>query len=267
VVGTVMTGLLLGILLARTAAGFVAAAGGWRAIYVVAAVVVAVQAGVLWRVLPMSRQPSRLSYPRLLGSVLAVARRYPVLRRRSLVGGLGFGGFSVLWTSVALLLAAAPYRYGSATIGLFGLVGAAGALAAVFAGRLADRGHQRLVTRLTGALLAVSWLPMWLGRTSVVALVVGIVVLDFAVQGLHVTNQSQIYRLDADARSRVNSAYMTTYFVGGAVGSALSAVAYDAHGWAGVCVVGAGFGLATLMASVAAARESGDSADVRPASA
>jgi predicted MFS family arabinose efflux permease len=267
VVGMVMTGLLLGILLARTVAGLVAAAGGWRAIYVVAAVLMAVQAVALREALPRSTPAVSLPYRKLLRSVVSVARQEPVLRHRALLGCLTFGAFSVLWTSLAFLLAGAPYHYGSAVIGLFGLVGAAGALAATMAGRLADRGHAAASTRVTAALLLLCWLPMWFGHRSVVALIVGILVLDFATQGMQVTNQSLIYRLNPQARSRINSAYMTVYFAGGAAGSALSAVSYDKSGWAGVCWVGAGFGVAVLVAALLPARQSSDSADAEAVSA
>jgi predicted MFS family arabinose efflux permease len=250
VVGTVMSGLLLGILLARTIAGWVAEAGGWRVVYAAAAVAALAQAVTLWRTLPDSREDTGLRYPRLLGSVFALLRDEPVLRRRALLGGLGFGAFSVLWTSMAFLLAGPPYSFGSGAIGMFGLAGAAGALAASGAGRLADRGFDRVSTVVGAVLLAVCWLPMAWGATSVGLLIVGIVVLDLAVQAVHITNQSIIFALAPEARSRINSAYMTCYFIGGAVGSAVSAASYGRWGWHGVCGVGAAFGVAELSTAI-----------------
>ena len=247
VVGTVMSGLLLGILLARTVAGALAATGTWRAIYAVAAVLVVGQAVALHRVLPLAPSATRLRYAALLRSVPRLMRDEPVLRLRSALGALSFGTFSVLWTSMAFLLAAPPYNYGVAVIGLFGLVGAAGALAASTAGRLADRGRGGTVTLVSTLLLALCWLPIWAGRSAVAGLLVGIVVLDLAVQGVHITNQSEIFRLAPEVRSRVNSAYMTSYFAGGAAGSAASAFAYSAWGWSGVCAVGAAFGAASAL--------------------
>ena len=247
VVGLVMSGLLLGILLARTIAGALAAAGSWRTVYLVAAGLVLVQAAVLARLLPDVPTEVRLGYGRLLASVVALARQEPLLRLRSLYGALSFGAFSVLWTSLAFLLEAAPYHYGPGVIGLFGLIGAAGAIAATAAGRGADRGHSRLLTAGAATLLTACWLLIWLGRTSLAALVAGIVVLDLAAQGMHITNQSEIFRLRPEARSRINSAYMTSYFIGGAAGSAASAAVYSAAGWTGVSVAGASFGGAALL--------------------
>jgi predicted MFS family arabinose efflux permease len=247
VVGAVMSGLLLGILLARTVAGALAATGTWRAIYAVAAVLVVGQAVALQRVLPVAPSQARLRYGALLRSVPRLMRDEPVLRLRSALGGLSFGAFSVLWTSMAFLLAAPPYGYGPAVIGLFGLAGAAGALAASTAGRLADRGRGGTVTLVSTVLLAACWLPIWAGRDGLAGLVVGVVVLDLAVQGVHITNQSEIFRLAPEVRSRVNSAYMTTYFAGGAAGSAASAYAYSAWQWSGVCAVGAAFGAAAAL--------------------
>lgn len=256
VVGAVMSGLLLGILLARTIAGFVAEAGGWRVVYAVAAVLAVVQAAALRRWLPESRVDSRLGYPRLLGGVFSWLRESPVLRRRALLGALAFGAFSVLWTSIAFLLAAAPYHYGTGVIGLFGLAGAAGALAASGAGRLADAGRDRWTTVIGCVLLLACWAPIAAGHHSLVWLVVGIVVLDLAVQGVHITNQSIIFSLDPESRSRINAAYMVLYFIGGAIGSAVSAAVYGAAGWGGVSAVGVAFGgIAVITAGYAVLRD------------
>jgi len=256
VVGIVMSGLLLGILLARTVAGALAQAGTWRVVYFVAAGVMAVQALVLRARLPRYREEIATGYGRLLKTVLQLVRDEPVLRLRGLYGLLTFGTFSVLWTSVAFLLAD-RYHLGPAVIGLFGLVGAAGAVAASLAGRLSDAGRERSTTGITSTLLVLSWLLLWLGRYGIVWLVAGILLLDVGTQGLHITNQGAIYRLRAEARSRLTAAYMAMYFAGGAAGSALSAELYAAHGWDGVTVAGAGFAAAALvvwLAEIAPAR-------------
>jgi predicted MFS family arabinose efflux permease len=247
VVGTVMSGLLMGILLARTVAGGIAQFWGWRSVYWVAAALMLLTAAVLRRELPRYRERTSLSYPGLLRSIGTILREEPVLRLRAAYGALSFGAFSVLWTSLAFLLSGPGYTMGAGAIGLFGLVGAAGAAMASLAGRLTDRGGARLLTAATSACLVVSWLPIWLGAHHLAALLVGIVLLDVAAQGLHITNQSEIYRLRPDARSRINAAYMTAYFAGGAVASAASAAVYGAFGWTGVSVVGAGFGAAALV--------------------
>jgi predicted MFS family arabinose efflux permease len=241
VVGTVMSGLLLGILLARTVAGALASLGSWRTVYWAGAVALLGTTLVLRRALPRYHAPVRLSYGRLLLSIATLFREEPVLRRRALVGAAAFGTFSVLWTSMAFLLAAPPYRMAPGAIGLFGLAGVAGALAATSAGRLADRGKG---DRATGILLLVllgSWLPLACAGRSLGAFILGVLLLDLAVQGVHIGNQAAIYRLRPDARNRLTAGYMTSYFLGGALGSFLSTTAYSALGWPGVVAVGAGF--------------------------
>jgi predicted MFS family arabinose efflux permease len=246
VVGTVMSGLLLGILLARTAAGLVAEVGGWRAVYWAAAGLMLLLTAVLFRRLPTYREEVTLRYHALLLSVLAIARAEPVLRRRSVFGALSFAAFSVLWTTLAFLLAGPHYGYGEATIGLFGLAGAAGAIMASLAGRFADRGWGHVTTGVTALLHVAGFALIWLGETSLPALIAGIVVLDIGAQGIHITNQSEIYRLRPDARSRINAFYMTCCFAGAAVGSSSAAFVYSTYAWPGVCVLGAGLGVAAF---------------------
>lgn len=247
VVGTLMAGLLLGILLARTASGVMAGLVSWHSIYWLACGVLLVLAVVLARLLPPHQPTATLSYPRLLGSVLALLRDEPVLRRRSLLGALLFAGFSVFWTALAFLLSGPDYGYSLASIGLFGLVGAAGALAASRAGRLSDRGLGVWVAGGGLAMLLVSWGVLLLAPQSLVALIAGLLLLDVAVQAVHINNQSAIYQLDEAARSRITSAYMTCYFIGGAVGSALSTAAWTRFGWNGVCALG---GMLALLAGL-----------------
>ena len=152
--------------------------------------------------------------------------------------------------SSAFVLAGAPYHYGDLTIGLFGLVGAAGALCATIAGRWVDRGWSTTTTFAFALCVGVSFLPLWFGGHDLPWLICGILLLDIGVQGLQVTNQSLIYRLAPDARSRVNSAYMVCYFAGGAIGSALGGALYSSHRWAGLCLLGAGIGAAAVVAAV-----------------
>ncbi|MBV9025179.1 MAG: MFS transporter [Streptomycetaceae bacterium] len=242
VVGTVMSGLLLGILLARTVAGYLAELGGWRVVFWVAAALMLLLAAALRSRLPLAPPTSDLGYGALLRSVITLLREEPVLRLRALYGGLTFAGFSVLWTPISLMLAAPPYRFNADIIGLFGLAGVAGAVAASMAGRLADRGGARMVTGLCGLLLTAMWLPMGWGRHSLAALIVGIIGYDLACQAMHITNQSEIYRLRPEARNRLTSAYMTCYFTGGVVGSSLASVAYSSYGWGGVSALGAAIG-------------------------
>lgn len=239
VVGTIMSGLLLGILLARTVAGLLASLGGWRTVYWVASVLMVVMALALWRGLPKVKQENHLNYPQLLASVFSLFTQDKLLRTRALLGCFTFANFSILWTSMAFLLAAPPFNYSEATIGLFGLAGAAGALGARPAGGLADKGKSHLTTSAGLILLLISWAAIWYGHVSVLALIVGILVLDLTVQGVHITNQTVIYRVKPEARNRLTAGYMTSYFIGGAAGSLISASAWQHAGWSGVCGIGA----------------------------
>lgn len=239
VVGTIMSGLLLGILLARTVAGLLASLGGWRTVYWVASVLMVVMALALWRGLPKVKQENHLNYPQLLASVFSLFTQDKLLRTRALLGCLTFANFSILWTSMAFLLAAPPFNYSEGVIGLFGLAGAAGALGARPAGGLADKGKSHLTTTAGLVLLLLSWAAIWYGHVSVLALIVGILVLDLTVQGVHITNQTVIYRVKPEARNRLTAGYMTSYFIGGAAGSLISASAWQHAGWSGVCGIGA----------------------------
>ena len=253
-VGTVMTGLLLGILLARTVAGVVAALAGWRSVFALAAVLTATLAVVLRTQLPHERPRPRLAYGEIMRSTVDLARTQPELRRSALLGALGFAAFSVFWTTIAFLLSDPPFGYGDSAIGLLGLVGAAGALCATVAGRLADRGLTRIGRIGASSSIAVSFLILWLGRDSIAMLIVGVIVLDVGVQGVQVLNQSTVYELVAGARSRINGVYMTAYFVGGALGSAGGAFAFDHGGWRAVCILGGVLGLLAITQAARPAR-------------
>ncbi len=246
VVARIMSGLLLGILLARTLSGLVAQLAGWRAIYWLSAALMVGFAVVLARALPAEGPRPHRSYAVLVGSSLRLLVDEPVLRRRAWHGACAFACFSVLWTTIAFLLSGSPYHYSNAVIGLFGLVGAAGVLAANLAGKLADADRHTASTLVAGLLLVGSFGLLWVGGTSLAALIAGIVVLDVGTQGMQITNQAIIYALRPDARSRINSAYMVCYFIGGATGSVLAGTIYGSRGWSGVCLLGAGFGLLTL---------------------
>jgi predicted MFS family arabinose efflux permease len=242
VVGRVMSGLLLGILLARVASGFVSDVLGWRGVYWIAAGLMLMQALVLHRVLPVEPAQSRQSYGALLLSILHLMRDEPILRRRIVYGMSVFAAFSVLWTSLPFLLAPPPYGYSDSMIGMFGLLGVAGALMASIAGHLHDRGHSRFATGGTLTLVIISFVLMGLWPYHVMAIIVGIVLLDLGVQGTQILNQTTIYALHPQARSRLTTAYMTCFFLGGATGSAVAAAAFTHFGWSGVAVAGGGFG-------------------------
>ncbi|WP_225413861.1 MFS transporter [Stigmatella hybrida] len=247
VVGMVMSGLLVGILLSRTAAGVVGTHLGWRAMFWIGAGLMLVLAGVLrWR-LPVQPAAEVLSYPALLKSLVSLAREEPVLRLHALLGALTFGAFGAFWATLALYLQSMPGHYGAQVAGLFGLVGVAGALAAPLVGRYADvRGDRKINALAIGVLLA-SFGVLWWGREWLWAIGLGVILLDLGAQSNHISNQTRVYALRPAARSRLNTLYMVTYFAGGASGSYVGTAAWTHFGWAGVCGVGAGLSLSALL--------------------
>ena len=247
VLGRLMTGLLGGVLLSRTLSGAVSEAIGWRGVYRVSAVLLVAMAVVLHFALPEERPRDRFEYRHLITGGLRMMRESRELRRRGWFGATAFGAFSVLWSTLAFHLSSAPFHYSSGVIGLFGLFGLAGITAANVTGRLADQGRTQLATTSAAVLIALAYLVLYLGRHDVIAVVVGVVVLDAGSQGIHVSNQSIIYAIAPAQRSTINSIYMVCFFTGASIGSLLAGYAYAHDGWRGTCVVGGLFGLATII--------------------
>ncbi|MFL5666014.1 MAG: MFS transporter [Ktedonobacteraceae bacterium] len=238
VVGNVMSGLLIGVLLARTVSGFVGAQFGWRTMYWIAAAMMFALAMVLRLMLPKEQPRERISYPQLLKSLWGLLRSEPVLRETSVLGALAFGAFSVVWVTLVFFLGTPPYHYGSDVAGLFGLVGIAGALSAAYAGKLADRIDARIITGVMLVLTLAAFVLFWLVGQWLWGLIIGVILLDFGMQGTHISNQTRIYRLQPEARSRLNTVYMVSYFIGGSLGSMLGAYGWSIGRWVGVCTVG-----------------------------
>jgi predicted MFS family arabinose efflux permease len=248
IVGTVTSGIVLGILLARTFSGAIADLAGWRAVYLTSAGVTLLLALVLSRVLPHHRFPGVAeSYPRLIASVFALFAQERVLRIRASIAFLHFAAAMTLWTPMVLPLSAPPLSLSHTEIGLFGLAGAAGALGAARAGRLADRGFAQWTSGIGLALMLVSWLPTALVMHSLGALVVGVIAFDLGLQAVHVTNQSLIYGVRPEARSRLTAGYMLFYAAGCASGSIASTCVYARFGWTGVCALGAAISATALV--------------------
>lgn len=242
VIGTVMSGLLIGILLARTLSGFVAASLGWRAMYWIAAVIMILLAFLLRLLLPNDHsQKGTMSYPQLLRSLWELMRNEPVLREVSVFGALAFGAFSAFWVTLSFFLETPPYHFGSEVAGLFGLVGMAGALAATVVGKIADRRDPRFANGITLVIALVSFVLMWIAGQWLWGLIIGTVLLDLGTQGNQVTSQSRIYSLGSGARNRLNTVYMFCYFVGGSLGSLLATIGWGIDKWNGVSIVACAF--------------------------
>lgn len=255
-IGTLMGAVLLGVLLSRTFAGIIADFAGWRAVYGLAAGLMTVMAVVMYRVLPAGGREVDVGYLAQMRAVLRLARSEPVLRWRSLIGAAQFATFSCFWSTVTFLLSGSPFRYTQAEIGLFALVGAAGAGLALTGGRLLDR-HRNARRPITGAgivLIAGSFGVLAAGKHGLVWLILGALLMDACCQVVHVTNQAVIYDLVDAARSRITTVYMTTYFFGGALGTTVGITAYDYYGWGGACSAAAGFCGVGLLGWLAASR-------------
>jgi predicted MFS family arabinose efflux permease len=258
IVGTVMTGLLLGILLSRVVSGFVAEHFGWRSMYVGAALAIALIGVAAWRGLPRFSPTTRLSYRALLGSMIALWRQHGALRRAAWSQGLLSAGFSAFWSTLAVMLHGS-FHLGSAAAGAFGLAGAAGALAAPLAGRLADRSGPEPVTRLGAGLAAVSFAVMGLSfllppQAQLALIVVSAIGFDFGIQAALVAHQTIVYGIDPGARSRLNALLFTGMFVGMASGAALGSLALARWGWSGVIALATATSVAALAARLPAQR-------------
>ncbi|GIF66384.1 MFS transporter [Asanoa ishikariensis] len=236
-VGQVMSGLLLGIMLARTVSSLLADLWGWRSVYIVSAGLMLIMAVVLATTLPSRRPDHTDGYRSLMLSIGRLIRTEPALRRRAALQALMFATFSAFWTSIAYELIKV-HHLSQTEIAIFALVGAAGAAAAPVAGRLGDRGLGRPATGVVFALAAVAMAVGGIGSHHLVGLAVAAVLLDLAVQGNLVLSQQEIYQLRPDARSRINTVFIGSVFFGGAIGSALSGLLYDHLGWSGVSVLG-----------------------------
>ncbi|MBZ9666422.1 MFS transporter [Pseudomonas sp. LMG 31766] len=250
VVGNIMSGLLLGILLARPLASLVAGEFGWRAVYLMAAALMQLITLVIATTIPRHAPSHRASYGQLLASLVHLLRHYPTLRRRALYQGLMFASFSLFWTSAPLELSR-HLGLSQQDIALFALAGAIGAVAAPIAGRLADAGHTWRASVVALILAPLAFAPNLLSAgLDWIGLVVTAIVLDFAVQMSMVLGQRSIYALEPQSRARLNALYMTSIFVGGAIGSALASPIYERFGWSGTALLAAGLPLLALLAFI-----------------
>jgi len=237
-VGAVLSGLLFGILLARTFSGLLGAWFGWRSIYWLAACMMLALAVLIRLGLPRSKPTLKLSWLQLIHSSTFLIRTQPVLREAAILSATLFCAFSAFWTTLVFFLGTPPYHYGSAVAGLFGLVGAAGALSAPFVGRLADRYGARRNVLFALLITAASFVDLYFFGRHMAGLIAGVILLDIGVQAGHVSNQTRIYGLLPEARSRLNMVYMICYFCAGAIGSFTGSVLWHHFAWTGVCALG-----------------------------
>ncbi len=237
VIGIIMAGLLIGILLSRTMSGFVGSMFGWRAVFYFASALMMVLAGSLYFVLPSSEVSFSGSYGKLLKSIWTIVKEEPTLRESSIIGAMIFGIFSSIWATLIFVLSTPHFGYGAKEVGLFGLLGAAGAAAAPLMGRVSDKKGPRYGLGLGLLVIALSVLILFFSGQSLIGLILGIFIMDFGLQAAHVSNQTRIFALREDARSRLNTVYMFSYFMGGAMGSFLGSFAWNTGEWTGVSIL------------------------------
>jgi len=238
VIGTIMSGLLIGILVSRTFSGIIGVAFGWRIVYISAAVMMLILAISLKKLLPLSEPVLDINYVNLLRSLWGIVNNEPVLREASFTGAMMFAGFSVFWTSLVFLLESSVYNLGAQAAGMFGLVGVVGALAASLVGRMADKKSPRFTLRIAIIICILSYVCLWFLGFKLMGLVIGVILLDLGTQSGQVSNQTRIFDLNPKANNRINTVFMFSYFMGGAAGSIIGAYSWSYFGWNGVCVSG-----------------------------
>jgi predicted MFS family arabinose efflux permease len=246
VVGIVMGGLLTGILLSRTIAGFVGAHFSWQTMYWIAAVLMIALFFVLGRALPKGPPTFHGSYKSLMHSMLELIRTQPVLRETSLVAALQFAAFSAFWTTLVFHVHGLPQAYGSDVAGMFGLVGVIGAMAAPYAGKLSDRKSPRLTVMLSSIAFVLAYLVFGTVGYGLIGLAVGVVLLDLGMQSGHVSNMTRNFALKSEAMGRLNTVYNVTRFLGGGIGSVIGNIAWSHWHWVGVCVMGGALSLLAI---------------------
>lgn len=246
--GFIMSGLLIGILLSRTLSGFIGEHFGWRSMYYIATGLMLAMWIMIFFFLPEVEPDYKGNYKKLMTSLIHLIKTQPKLRMASFRGALCFAGFSAFWTTLVFLLKQPQFNEGSAAAGAFGLVGAFGALAAGLMGRLSDKMDSYKLSGYTLLLVFISYIVFYFSTSSIAGLIIGVIILDMGVQATHISNQSIIFALIPEARNRLNTVYMVSYFIGGASGTFLASLLWKNYGWSGVCVIGGGLALIALAA-------------------
>jgi predicted MFS family arabinose efflux permease len=231
VVGTIMSGLLVGILLSRTLSGFIGDIFGWRAMFWIASGLCLVLFFIIRKQFPYNKPVFKGSYKQLIGSLFTLIKEQPLLREATLINVFSFAQFGAFWTTMVLLLSEEPFNFTSTTIGLFGIIGASGALAAPLVGKLSDKGSSRIAVGYGCMLIAFSFVIFYFSGSSVIGIVLGIVFIDIGMQGVHISNQTRVYSILPDARNRMNTVFMSFSFLGTAAGSAFGLFLWRFGGW------------------------------------
>ncbi|MFD2325643.1 MFS transporter [Mucilaginibacter galii] len=237
-IGFIMSGLLIGILVSRTISGFVGEQLGWRAMFYIAAGLMLIMWVLIALVVPEVEPDYKGSYGSLMKSLISIIKEEPKLRLAAFRGALCFACFSAFWTTLVFLLREPPFNEGSAVAGAFGLIGAFGALAASLIGRLSDKANPNQLITYTLVLLLLSFIIFMVFSHSLIGLIIGVILMDMGVQATHISNQAIIFSLNPNARNRINTVYMVSYFVGGSAGTFLASKIWGTYHWAGVCVIG-----------------------------
>jgi predicted MFS family arabinose efflux permease len=246
VVGTIMSGLLVGILLSRTLSGFIGEVLGWRAMFWIAAALCLLLFFIIKKQFPTNKPVFKGSYWDLIRSLFTLIKEQPLLREATLINVFSFAQFGAFWTTMVLFLSASPFNFNSATIGLFGIVGASGALAAPLVGKLGDKGSSRVAVGYGCLLLALSFVVFYFATSSVAVVICGIVLIDIGMQGVHISNQTRVYSILPEARNRMNTVFMSFSFLGTAAGSAIGLFLWQLGGWHAVCLGGVGLSAASF---------------------
>jgi predicted MFS family arabinose efflux permease len=246
--GFIMSGLLIGILLSRTLSGFIGEHFGWRSMYYIATGLMLAMWLMIFFFLPEVEPDYKGNYKKLMTSLIHLIKTQPKLRMAAFRGALCFAGFSAFWTTLVFLLKQPQFNEGSAAAGAFGLVGAFGALAAGLMGRLSDKMNSYKLSGYTLLLVLISYVVFYFSSNSIAGLIIGVIILDMGVQATHISNQSIIFALIPEARNRLNTVYMVSYFIGGASGTFLASLLWKNYQWTGVCAIGGGLAIIALAA-------------------
>ncbi|WP_168383971.1 MFS transporter [Acinetobacter indicus] len=247
IVGKLMSGLVMGIILSRTFAGFVSTYWSWEGVYLSSGILTLGFALLMWHKLPNTQPQPGLTVTGIYRSLFKLARHHPHLIRRAYAGALGFGILSMVFTSMTFVLGSAPYHFSDFEIGLFGLLGVIGIYSASWSGKTVGQGKENLVATLCISLMLLSCIPLFFAQQNIVVYAIGVLMSYFGLTAFHVLNQNLVYRIDIKARSRINAVYMTIYFSGAAIGSLGAVYAWEHFEWIGCVALGLVFALGILV--------------------